>query len=862
MTERVLDAETPSLLVVLHRRLAARRLLVPLAAGLLIMAVAPQPAIARWSRVNAHATESAPFYVCPAQSRRARCGVIEDPTVGTRHRGPLPRGAITTGPEQEVSPALEGSGREGGYAPGDLQRAYALPSASAGSGQTVAVVIAHDDPNAESDLGAYRAEYKIAPCVAANGCLRKLSQSGTSSYPTAKKEWATEASLDLDMVSAICPNCKILLVEANSEQASDLAIAENEAVALGATEVSNSFLETEELPEYALAYNHHGVPIAAAAGDHGYGAGVGSPASYPGVIAVGGTALLPASNRRGWTETVWGGASGAGTQSGCTNEPKPAWQSDGGCAGRTENDLAAVADPNTPVSVYDSYETSSPWLLLGGTSASTPIVSAAMALASSYTRSFVGARALYAQASGGGGALNDVVSGLDGSCGSYLCEAQVGYDGPTGLGTLNGAPEVPDPTLLATGASSITATEANLNGTVNPHGGELLACRFEYGPAGSGSYPSATACSGLPGTASSPVAVSGQATGLQPSTSYHFRVLVTYTGGSTVGAAQTFTTSGPSPTVSTGPATGASASSVTLSGEVNPNGGPVEECAFEYGPTEQYGSSAACNPAVGGGQAAVAVSAGLKGLTANATYHYRLTARNKSGTASTTDRTLTLLPKPPVVLTGSAVAITATNATLTATVGANGAPLSVCEFEFNSSEELIPCLTSAATSGGELAVSAPASGLRPGTAYRYRVIATNAGGTGYGAIVDEGSPSPGLLQARLTSKTLIVDSGGRLNAKVRCPQSETRCSGTVTLRGLGAGSAGGSASSRPAPTLAVGSFRARTAGLGAAHMRLLSPARAMLARSHLLRVKATVRTRLASGQTVTWQAIVTLRASR
>jgi subtilase family serine protease len=189
-----------------------------------------------------------------------------------------------------------------------------------------------------------------------------------------------EISLDLDMVSAACPNCHILLVEASSNTNTNLYTAEDEAATLGATEISNSWGGEESSTESTgdSFFDHPGVPITVAAGDSGYG--VEYPAASPDVIAVGGTALTRASNTRGWSETAW-----SGTGSGCSAyEPKPAWQTDKGCADRTDNDVAAVASTETPVSIADSYklprEFSVPeagWTLVAGTSVSSPLVSAA-----------------------------------------------------------------------------------------------------------------------------------------------------------------------------------------------------------------------------------------------------------------------------------------------------------------------------------------------------------------------------------------------------------------------------------------------------------------------------------------------------
>ncbi|GHO70528.1 peptidase S8 [Ktedonobacter sp. SOSP1-52] len=317
-----------------------------------------------------------------------------------------------------------------GYNPADLQSAYKLPSASAGSGQTVAIVDAYDDPNAESDLAVYRSHFGLPACTTANGCFRKVNQTGGTSYPRANSGWAEEISLDLDMVSAICPNCHILLVEAKSSSFANLGTAVNTAISLGANTVSNSYGGSESSGEssYASYYNHPGHIITASSGDSGYGAQV--PAAYNTVVAVGGTSLSKSSNSRGWTETAWNGAG-----SGCSAYiSKPSWQKDTGCSRRTIADVSAVADPNTGVSVYDTYGNVGGWLVFGGTSVSSPIIASVYALAGNAS-TVNAASSLYSNT----GSLFDVTSGSNGSCGgSYLCTAGTGYDGPTGLGTPNG----------------------------------------------------------------------------------------------------------------------------------------------------------------------------------------------------------------------------------------------------------------------------------------------------------------------------------------------------------------------------------------------------------------------------------------
>ncbi|QNP71827.1 S53 family peptidase [Streptomyces roseirectus] len=331
-----------------------------------------------------------------------------------------------------------------GFGPSDLQDAYGLTDAAAnnGSGETIAIVDAYDDPNAEADLAKYRANYGLSACTTSNGCFKKVSQTGsTTSLPAADSGWAQETSLDLDMVSAIAPNANILLVEASSPTMSNLGTAVNEAVKLGAKFVSNSYGggESSSDASYDSAYyNHPGVAITVSAGDSGYGAEYPAASKY--VTSVGGTALKAASNSRGWTESVWGTSATDGTGSGCSAyDAKPSWQTDTGCAKRTIADTAAVADPATGVAVYDSYGVTAGWYTFGGTSAAAPIIAGVYALAGTPGSGDYPASYVYNAA--GTSALNDVTSGSNGSCSaaaSYLCTATSGYDGPTGWGTPQG----------------------------------------------------------------------------------------------------------------------------------------------------------------------------------------------------------------------------------------------------------------------------------------------------------------------------------------------------------------------------------------------------------------------------------------
>ncbi|NKF22491.1 S53 family peptidase [Solimonas marina] len=316
-----------------------------------------------------------------------------------------------------------------GYSPAELRDAYKITS-SGSSSTVIAIVDAYDYAKAERDLGVYRAQFGLPECTTANGCFKKVDQNGGSNYPRRNQGWSQEAALDLDMASAMCPNCKIVLVEADSASFQDLATAVNTAAAIpGVHVISNSYGGDEAgSASFEPYYDHPGIAVTVSSGDDGYG--VEFPASSPHVIAVGGTSLSPASNARGWTETAWSGAG-----SGCSAVyAKPSWQTDSGCAMRTVADVSAVADPNTGVAVYGPrLGLISGWLVFGGTSVAAPLVGGIYAV-NGGTATY--ASEPYAQPGG----LFDVLSGSNGSCGgSYLCTAGSGYDGPTGLGTPDGS---------------------------------------------------------------------------------------------------------------------------------------------------------------------------------------------------------------------------------------------------------------------------------------------------------------------------------------------------------------------------------------------------------------------------------------
>lgn len=329
----------------------------------------------------------------------------------------------------------------GSLTPSDLRRAYAIP-AGGGRGVTVAIVAASDNPRAASDMAAYREQFHLSPCNRDDGCFEKVNQRGQSSpLPAPDDGWAGEISLDLDMVSATCPRCRILLVEADSASDADLGAAVNTAVELGADVVSMSFggPENEAVAGDARRYyTHPGVLLVAAGGDDGYDArNPEFPASAQGVLAVGGTTLVAASDSvRGFREEVWNSNGGA-SNSGCSRFiEKPSYQRRTGCATRALNDVAAFADPEIGVAVYDSFDLAPGWGAFGGTSAATPIVAGIFAATGNAAASpaFV-----YQNLS----AFFDVTRGSDAvgrpCTDGSLCSARAGYDGPTGVGSPNAA---------------------------------------------------------------------------------------------------------------------------------------------------------------------------------------------------------------------------------------------------------------------------------------------------------------------------------------------------------------------------------------------------------------------------------------
>jgi hypothetical protein len=358
-----------------------------------------------------------------------------------------------------------------GLRPEDLHRVYELPH-NAPDGQTIGIIEAYDDPTIENDLRVYDEEFGLPSCTQANGCFRKLNQHGDAfPLPAADAGWSADTSLDVEIAHAVCQNCDIVLVEAESSSYGDLETAMEAAVAAGANEVSTSWGDADgyESPRF----DPPGVVITAAAGDWGYdnwedgGYGIGTnyPSSSPYVVSVGGTTLSPFQGS--WTgEEAWSHTGG-----GCGLEPAQHWQAQymrgsSSCANRRAGaDIAADADPLSGVAIYDSTPLSPwfpGWATFGGTGLSSTIIAAAFGLADGPGMVAHPARTIYQR--GDSRNLHDIVNGSnrpESDCGgSLICEAGSGWDGPTGLGTLRGVEA-----LTAFGGAEPTVTG------VSPAGG-------------------------------------------------------------------------------------------------------------------------------------------------------------------------------------------------------------------------------------------------------------------------------------------------------------------------------------------------------------------------------------------------------
>jgi hypothetical protein len=471
--------------------------------------------------------------------------------------------------------------------PAFLQSAYDLTwlSLTQGTNDTIAVVDAYNDPSAYSDMNLFRLNNgltTIPQCSQSvtTSCFDEVNQHGASSPPTGSDEtgdWNIEESLDLDAVSSVCPLCKILYVQANSDSDLNLQAAVAEAANLGADQISMSFGETTTTSNRPTTWNFGTASALAASGDTSYPgppdyAGssnwlgsenssdtvdvVSYPAALAGVTAVGGTSLsLDNAVTRGADESTWSittpcsfdpDAANAcdGTESGCdTSQSTPNYEvgltaltaacnavataiQQTPAGGRAYNDVSADANPDTGLDIYDSQSGSEGCqqadntCIVGGTSLATPLTAAFEAVTGTNGQS-----PAWSYTDGADGLLNDVTSGINGTCPSapaaqVICNAQSGWDGPTGNGSISGDVVSGAPGIGGTSATSTTVAGANVAGGVYPNG-QSTSYWWEYGTSTTYGNSLAQASAGG-GTAIT--SVTGTFSNLQPCTTYHYRL--------------------------------------------------------------------------------------------------------------------------------------------------------------------------------------------------------------------------------------------------------------------------------------------------------------------------------------------------
>jgi hypothetical protein len=738
------------------RRRAAWALFTPVLltlAGVLFPAVSAAAAQAPASITNAttglsDATSVAPVAACePSTTFRATClaqilGVrgtralvhprLRRPSSIYRFTRPRPRHG------HAATPAVAAAAAPQPGTPAYLQQAYDLAylSQEQGAGETIAIVDAYDDPNAESDLAAYRSEFGLPACTSANGCFAKYDQTGGTNYPTTVDSgWELEISLDLDAVSALCPNCKITLIEANTDGTSDLAAAQLEAGMLAPSVITDSWdvdLSGRQARNFPTTgdYTFPGITTVAASGDSAYPGAFNNdfPAALPGVTAAGGTTLEPDSTSgvqdvRGFTESAW-----SGTGSGCNlGATKPSYQTDTGCTGRSYSDISADGDPDTGMQVYDSDDGG--WVVVGGTSEASPLIAAYYAVVGSASQ---GPEWAYKNAA----LLNDPSSGSNGTCSatiSYICNAGPGYDGPTGVGSISGAvvdgaPGVAGPGANGSYTQTVTAGSAQLQGGVYPNGADTTYW-WEYGT--TSAYGQTTIPTDI-GSGTDPVPVTDSLSGLSPGATYHYRLVAQNSIGTEYGYDYTFTTP---------------ASSLSSAGPSNQN----PPTTTTQSPTTTTAQSPTTTTGSGG-----------------------------SGTSGTT-------PVSAPAVSGVRVGAAATSATVSATIATGGAATTYT-LEYGATPSLGKTFSTSQSSRATAAARWTLQNLSPGKIYYFRVVASNAGGTSAGTVI-RFRTSPVTI-ARISTSGNVLGVVLRCHGSAPCHvrlqgRSGTRVllSGQATIRG-------------------------------------------------------------------------------
>jgi hypothetical protein len=336
-------------------------------------------------------------------------------------------------------------------------------------------------------------------------------------------------------------------------------------------------------------------------------------------------------------------------------------------------------------------------------------------------------------------------------CGAYN-SAGISY-GPDVPFTTIASP----PTAVTTAVSNVTTSSATMNGTVNPNGSSATAY-FQWGTTTSYGY---TAAAQSVASGSSPVPVAANVSGLSANTTYHYRLVVYNSAGTSYGSDVSFVANIAVPTVTTTAARNITSSSATLNGSVTPNGSAAT-VYFQWGATSAYGSKTA-SQSIASGTSPVPVTSNVSGLSANTTYHYRLVAYNSAGTSYGSDVSFATSTSLPTVTTTAATSVTASSATMNGTVNPNGS-LATAYFQWGTT-------TGYGNSTGTVSVStsvninAILSGLSANKTYHYRTVAYNSAGTSYGSDVSF-TTTTALPTVTTSAATLLTSSGATMNGTV------------------------------------------------------------------------------------------------
>jgi trimeric autotransporter adhesin len=326
-----------------------------------------------------------------------------------------------------------------------------------------------------------------------------------------------------------------------------------------------------------------------------------------------------------------------------------------------------------------------------------------------------------------------------------------------GNATFTTLPTGTNPTASTLPASNITATAAQLNGSVDPNG-TLSTCTFNYGTSATSLTQTASCGTPLP-TGTTASAVTATLTGLTTGTTYYYDLAATNGTGTATGSVESFVAAA-GPSISSPSATGVGDAAATVSASADADGDTVT-CAVDYGTTTSYGQTAACAP-VPSGTTPQTTSAGLTGLAPATVYHYQFVLSSNGTTWTTSDATLTTVY---ALTTATPSALTATSATVSGTVDPEGQTVTACEFIYGSTGGTlkdVPCTQTAASLTGtsKIPVTAAITGLTPNTKYGYELVFTTTGGGtatgGAGTFTTPGNPTAVTVKATSVTATTAI----------------------------------------------------------------------------------------------------------